>query len=113
MLISDHKYGAEIVSNKSKVYKFDSIECMTVFYLTEKLKKEDIYSIWVINFDDPANFIDAGKASYLKSENLQSPMGLNLSAHALWTKAEKLQMSYSGMILSWPEIQIVVRKAWL
>ena len=32
MTLMDHKFGAELVTNKGKVYKFDDINCMLNFY---------------------------------------------------------------------------------
>jgi copper chaperone NosL len=31
MTIMDHRYGTEVVTDKGKVYKFDSVECLVEF----------------------------------------------------------------------------------
>ncbi len=37
MQISDNRYGAELVTDKGKVYKFDSIECLIEFAMVKNL----------------------------------------------------------------------------
>jgi copper chaperone NosL len=79
MIISDPRFGAELVTLKGKIYKYDAIECM----VTDVLKNgEDHYAyILVTDFATPGTLVDAREMQYLISEKLPSPMGGNLSAH--------------------------------
>ena len=53
MMISDNKYGAEILNAKGKVYKFDSIECQIEFALDKNLVGDDKQIFLVTNFSKP------------------------------------------------------------
>jgi len=102
MTISDNKYGAELITQKGKVYKFDSIECL-ISYMNN-FNKEEIHSLWVTDFSKPGNLINAEKSFYLKSEELQSPMGLNVSAFENMNELNEVKLKHDGIILTWDEL---------
>lgn len=113
MTISDHRYGGELMTNKGKVYKYDSIECLAAYILENKPGSDDIQNIWTIDFNNPKAFIDAGQAWYIHSELLKSPMGLNLSAFKDKTLAESVENVYPGELVRWDEVKKIVQKKWL
>lgn len=102
MTISDPKYGAELITQKSKVYKFDSIECL-ISYMND-FNTEEIHSMWVTDFSNPENLIDAEKAFYLKSDELKSPMGLNVCAFKNLEELNAVKQKHDGIILKWNEL---------
>jgi copper chaperone NosL len=113
MMISDTRYGGELVTRKGKIYKFDSVECLSGWCLTEKTKPDDIYSLWVVDFDHPENLINANQAIYLQSKDLRSPMGLNLTAFSDSSMANKVEQLYIGSLLDWDDVQQEVKNQWL
>jgi copper chaperone NosL len=104
MTISDIKFGAEVVTKKGKVHKFDAAECMMNSLSQGKIKTEDAGGYYVIDAANPKNLIDAVKAAYLISEKFPSPMGAGLSAFANKTDAEAVQKNFGGELKSWDEI---------
>ncbi len=101
MTIMDNKFGAEIITKKGKVYKFDAAECMINFVKQGSISDSDISKYLVIDASKPKQFINAKDAVYLISENFPSPMGANLSAFGTKGDAESFQKSYSGDIKDW------------
>ncbi len=104
MTIMDNKFGAEIITEKGKVYKFDAAECMIRFPKEGKVKEEDIKSRLVTDASRPGQFIDAVSAVYLISEGFPSPMGANLSAYGSKADAEKFRADFSGELKTWEEV---------
>lgn len=102
MKISDSHFGAELVTSKSKVYKFDSAECLFNFYHTSD--QRDFAIQLVTDYMKPGHLIDATKAYYLVSENLPSPMGGNLSAFENSSEVHKTVESKSGRVYDYNEI---------
>lgn len=96
MKISDPNFGAELVTSKGKVYKFDSAECM----FRQFLRPQDVeYTfIMVTDYTNPHTLIEAQKATYLISENLPSPMGGNLTSYQSRETANKMQQEKSGRL---------------
>lgn len=106
MTIVDNKFGAEIVTSKGKVYKFDAVECMVRYVKTGKINDADIKEYLVIDASKPTQLTDAKKAVYLISENFPSPMGANLSAYANRSEADTFQKNYQGEIKTWDDILV-------
>ena len=110
MLIMDKRYGAELVTDKGKIYKFDSIECLVGYIDNKKLDKTNYSSVWVGNYANPGNIIDANKAIYLKNDELRSPMGLNVLAVENQDQYNLIFIEYGGRKLSWDNLFPLVRE---
>jgi copper chaperone NosL len=105
MTIMDNKYGAEIVTSKGKVIKFDAAECMVDFLKddTEKLSNKDNLFL-TVNIASPGTLIDARKAFFLNDKAFKSPMGANLASFESRQLAENNLQSPDGKILTWEEL---------
>ena len=99
MNIVEKKFGAEIVTQKGKVYKYDAIECMV--NAIESFGQKKIKYFMAIDYNNPTNLIDATTSFHLKSENISSPMGAFLSSYSSKENAEKAQDLNGGKIYSW------------
>lgn len=105
MTISDQRFGAEIVVKTGKAYKFDSIECMVNYLRTRQLDSASVALLLVTDFLSPGTLIDAKSAVYLRSEQVPSPMGADVSAYATSAAALALQLQHGGDVLSWEQVQ--------
>ncbi|WP_457642599.1 nitrous oxide reductase accessory protein NosL [Persephonella sp.] len=111
MKIMDDRFGAELITETGKVYKFDSTECLAAYYIENKDKLK-IHSIWVTDFYN-REFINAETAYYLHSPDLPSPMGMNLSAFKNMEDLNKIKEKYNGKVLKWSDILNMVKNKWL
>jgi copper chaperone NosL len=57
MRIMEDKYGAELVTEKGKVYKFDSIECLIKYSLNKNLIGVNDQLVLVSDFSNPGELI--------------------------------------------------------
>ncbi len=102
MTIVDKVHGAEIVTSKGKVYKFDAAECMIEFL---KDFDESTIELYLTNhYSQPETLINATEAVFLISENMPSPMGANLTAFEKRNDAESVQKEKGGTLYSWQEL---------
>ena len=99
MKISDSKFGAELVTSKGKVYKYDAAECM--FRVLNEEKDQEYAYILVTDYAQPKTLINAKEAYFLVSKNQPSPMGGNLSAYSDKSKAIQAQKSKEGDIYNY------------
>lgn len=104
MTIVDNKFGAEIITSKGKIFKFDAAECMVKYVKDGKINDADVKEYLVIDASKPGQFTNARKAVYLISENFPSPMGANLSAYGNKNDAESFQKNYQGDFKDWDGI---------
>ncbi len=97
MVIVDGKFGGELVTQKGKVYKFDSFDCLKSFYLKNS---ESIQSQFVFDFNDPGRLLPVAGALFYKLEQLRSPMGSAIVAVGTGNSATEhpeLGLKSSGM----------------
>jgi len=104
MGIVDPKYGCEVVTKKSKVFKFDDLVCMVRYLKSGELKESEISKKVVINFQKANDFLDVSKAVFWASPELRSPMGSNTAAFASREAAEKAKAAKEGLLLSWDDV---------
>jgi len=104
MTIVDKQHAAQLVTSKGRAYKYDAIECM-VHSLQDEFKSTDMAYKMVANFNNPGELVNASEASYLVSENLQSPMGANLSAFKNAEVSKNAQEKFTGTIYNWEKLQ--------
>ncbi len=112
MVVSDPKFGAELITTKGKIYPFDAIECLAAFVYTNKIPKDQIQSMWVVDFEELDKFVPAESAFYLHSPQIRSPMGMSLLAVSTEAQALRLQKQYDGEILQWPQVVALVAEQW-
>lgn len=105
MTMMDNKFGAEIVTSKGKIIKFDAVECM-VDFLKEDTKgigtPDDL--LLTVNMAMPGTLIDARSATYLNDKAFKSPMGADLASFSSKQLAENNLQNADGRILSWDEL---------
>lgn len=104
MTIMDNQFGAEIITNKGKIYKFDAAECMIRYLNQGKISYSDVDKFLVIDASKPGQFTDARKAYYMISEKFRSPMGAGLSAFGSLNDAETFSSKYEGVLTHWEGI---------
>jgi copper chaperone NosL len=101
MTIMDHRYGTEIVTDKGKVYKFDSIECLVEFYEENQGGEEEFSLVLFTPFDQPGKLVNAYESHVLHSKALPSPMGMYLTAFESQATAMSFKEQYEGKVYCW------------
>ena len=103
MTISDTRYGAELLTQKGRVYKFDDLHCMKGFLDDEIVAEDQVHSLWIVDFSNPENLIKAETSFLLHNDELKSPMGSNIAAFGSEVDVNEYHTEYSGKILTWKE----------
>lgn len=104
MTLMDKKFGAELVTQKGRIYKFDDINCMLTFYNANELNQEDFLHKLVVDFSQPGQLISASDAFYLKSSEIKSPMASQVAAFEKKENMEDVKDRSGGIYLVWGEL---------
>lgn len=104
MTLMDPKFGAEVVTAKGKVHKFDDINCMVNFINSQNLQREDLAHLLVIDLAQPRELIDARGAFFVKSENMNTPMGSGIVAFSTQADCEAFINEKGGNLMNWDEV---------
>ncbi|RAW02558.1 nitrous oxide reductase accessory protein NosL [Pseudochryseolinea flava] len=105
MTLMDHKFGAELVTTKGKIYKFDDVNCMLSFYNSNEVSIENVKNLLIVDFAKPEKLIDAKNALYIKAEAIKSPMASKVAAFESSDALQKMNAEWKGIQMSWGELQ--------
>ena len=102
MTIVDQQHGAEVVTQKGKVYKFDAVECMLNY--GPELGEEKVALHLCNHYTTPGELIGAKEATFLISEGIPSPMGAYLTAFESEQEALDALEIHGGKLYNWIEL---------
>ena len=104
MTLMDNKFGAELVTKKGKVYKFDDMNCFLNFYNSGIENTENFQHKLVIDYANPGKLIDATNGFYLKSTAIRSPMNGQVAAFESMASMGNFKKEWKGIYLGWGEV---------
>ena len=99
MIIVDNRYGAQIVTDKGKIYTFDSIECM--FDFSKENNTQTAIQL-ATSYNEPGILVQADSCIFVHSKQLPSPMGAYLTAFHQ-EDAKKIKEDFK-QYLNWGEL---------
>ncbi len=103
MTIVDKIHGAELITDKGKVFKFDAAECLIRY--AKELDHTEGYVLLTNHFENPEELVSVETVTFLISENLPSPMGAFLTAFKTETTALAIKKEKGGELFDWKELQ--------
>lgn len=101
MTISDARFGGEVITDKGKIHKFDSLPCLLEYVRANEPKSK---SILVTDYMRPGSLIDARSANYLRSRAINGPMGDQTAASKSHVALQSVQARAPGELLRWDAI---------
>lgn len=102
MTLMDPKFGAELVTEKGKVFVFDDVNCMLMYM--DSVEDETYKHILVTDYLNPGVLLDANFAFYLKSDQFKTPMASQIVAFPDFDILEEYKMKNGGVYLAWGEL---------
>jgi len=98
MTISNPKFGAELITDKGRVLKYDAAECMVNQLNKEGTKFQKLYAV---PFDAPKKLVNVDQLRFLISPDFRSPMGANLTAYS---DINNLDGRYHEQLIDWNQL---------
>ena len=80
MTVSDAKYGAEIVTKKGKVFKFDDMHCLLQFTKSKMIDDAGIKDIFLVDYAGTHELINVKECFLLTGGTVKTPMNGNVIA---------------------------------
>lgn len=102
MSISDGRFGAELVTKKGKVYKFDDLECMQNYAASPDAAEAKAW--YIADFNEENKLIAAAGAWYVSHESIRGPMGGQTAAFATEEAARLLADSLQAPVSRWEQL---------
>ncbi len=104
MTISDAKFGAEIISTKGKIFKFDEINCLVSYLKEGNIKLKEIKDFYLIDFCSNHQLINESNSFLLKSETFKSPMGGNVASFLNNDSLQFYKKKLNGELVNWEQL---------
>lgn len=101
MTIANGKFGAELITQKGKYYKFDDVSCMIHFAKTSKVPAKFYF---VSDYLQENQLVAAEKCHFLKGGTINSPMRGNLAAFSSSTDQLEFKTKLSAEPISWQQV---------
>ena len=106
MTLTDRRFGAEIVTGKGKVFKFDDLNCLAAYMGESHLPESEIARVVVVDFKKTGEFVDVQQALFLQNEALKSPMRGDVAGFSDMIDLEAVKAELGGGDeLNWADIQ--------
>lgn len=109
MIITDPKFGSELVTDKGKIYKFDSIECLADYISVDRGFTSE--TLWISDYSNPNTLVDAKTAFYIVSSKMESPMSMNIGGFKNQQDMEKIFKEMNGLKMNWKDVLNYVKNS--
>lgn len=103
MMIMDPAFGAEIVTARGKIFRFDAAECM-LDYLQAGTADPEKDRFLTTDMAAPRTLIDARTAFYVIDPAFRSPMGGNIASFTTRPRAENSERDPASRVLTWDQL---------
>ena len=104
MTITDSKYGAEILTKKGKVYKFDDMHCLLSFQQTKTIDATQVKDIYVTDFTGEHSLIKVNESFLLQGDEIRGPMNGNIIAFKDKDSMKKMATQLKGAAIGWDQL---------
>lgn len=104
MIISDRSFGAEIVTKKGKVYKFDDSRCLLSFLKSNQVAVDQIGNVYLVDFAQKEKLIPAETAYLLKGDKIRGPMAGDIAAFESEADKKRFQTEWNVQSISWNQV---------
>ncbi|HEX8984370.1 MAG TPA: nitrous oxide reductase accessory protein NosL [Bryobacteraceae bacterium] len=102
MAISERRYAAELIDAGGDVFKFDDIGCM-IHFAQQRGWIDHPPVRFVHDYDSPA-WLEAGRARFVRSPEIPSPMSSGLLSVKDAAKAERYAARFHGRVCTLAEL---------
>ena len=104
MTISDARYGAELLTQKGKVYKFDDIHCLRSFMQSKFLAEQEIKDVYLVDFAGDHSLLKAGESFLLQGDEIHGPMNGNIIAFKNKDSMSEKADRFKATAIGWEQL---------
>ena len=106
MTLTDKRFGAEIVTMKGKVFKFDDLNCLVEYLKKGGIAEKEVSQIVSVDFNNPGSFVATEKAFFLQSAALKSPMRGDIACFSSKIDLEAVKIQIGGGVeMVWENVK--------
>lgn len=107
MTIMDSKFGAELVTSKGKVFKFDDVNCMVNFGAKLPGGLDEAAHVLVADMEQPFTLVPVQEACFVRADEVRSPMGSRVAAFGTEANCSEHMANWQGERLDWQAVRSI------
>jgi copper chaperone NosL len=106
MTIVDKRFGAEFVTGKGKVFKFDDVNCMVEFIERAPHAEDTAARSFIVTFNEEGALAGAASLVFVKHKSLRTPMRSHIAAFRDQETAQATLdgLGAGGAFLTWQDV---------
>lgn len=105
MTLSDQRFGAELITKKGKVFKFDDLNCLGSYLHSGVVEQPETAQLVAVDFAIKGQFVPIEQAFFLQHEAIKSPMRSDIAAFSTRDDREKIKtLLGGGKEMDWPAV---------
>lgn len=104
MTISDNNFGAEVLTKKGKVFKYDDPHCLFSEISEKKTDIATVKDFYFTDFCDGHELIKSQNCFFLKSSQLKAPMDGHIAAFSSHDSLKVYGTKLGGEEVSWNQL---------
>jgi copper chaperone NosL len=104
MTLMDNHYGAELVTKKGKVYKFDDLNCFVGFEKEGSVPADQIAGRFAVDYQGNGQLIPLESAFFLYSDKLSTPMASGVAVFADEAGRDQVFQQAGGEKKNWQQV---------
>lgn len=106
MTIVDKRYGAEFVTGKGKVFKFDDVNCMVEFIERDPHAGDSTARRFIVAFNEGGALVEEDQLVFVKHAKLRTPMRSHVAAFRDKDSAQATldELGEGGSFLTWEDV---------
>ncbi len=105
MTVADDRFIAQLVTSTGKVLIYDDPGCLATALRDGVVADDQVRSLWVTNYLEPAALLDANEAWFVQSDRVHTPMASGLVALPSKAQADSLAAALSGTVIRWDAVR--------
>lgn len=106
MSIVDKRFGAEFVTGKGKIFKFDDVNCMVEFIEREPHASDSTAQSFVVVFNGDGTLVEKDQLVFVNHNKLRTPMRSHVAAFRDKESAQATldDLGEGGRVLTWEDV---------
>lgn len=105
MKLMDERFGAQLVTDKGRIYMFDDVNCMVEFMDSDEGKRHLYAYELIVDYSNPGELLDVHYTFFLKTDEIRTPMNSKIIALPNRETQEEFKADIGGILLGWGEIR--------
>lgn len=106
MTIVDKRFGAEFVTGKGKIFKFDDVNCMVEFIQRAPHEQDSAAQRLIVTFNQGGTLAKADNLVFVKHKDLRTPMRSHVAAFEDKPSAQAAldELGEGGEVITWQDV---------